>query len=115
MTRTLSVDSSNDIFIGIDGSLSIATARDAVLQACAQVAKAQLGEMVYAVDEGIPNFQAVWNGSPNLSQFEAYLRRNIEAVADVIGVDSVTITVTGGTLSYVAVIKTIYGPGVLNG
>lgn len=115
MTRTLAVDVNNDIFIGIDGSLSIATARDAVLQACAQAAKAQLGEMIYAVDQGLPNFEAVWNGTPNLNQFEAYLRRNIEAVTDVIGVDSVTITVTAGVLSYVAVIKTIYGPGLLNG
>lgn len=115
MTRTLAVDTNNDIFIGIDGSLSIAAARDAVLQACAQAAKAQLGEMIYAIDQGLPNFEAVWNGAPNLNQFEAYLRRNIEAVTDVTGVDSVTITSAAGVLSYVAVIKTIYGPGLLNG
>lgn len=115
MTRTLAVDDNNDIFVGVDGLLSIATARDAVMQACAQAAKAQLGEMIYAVDQGLPNFEVVWNGAPNLSQYEAYLRRNIEAVADVISVDAVTITANAGVLSYIATIKTIYGPGLLNG
>lgn len=115
MTRSLAVDSNNDIFVGPDGSLSVATGREAVLHVCAQVAKTQLGEMVFAVDQGLPNFEAVWNGAPNVGQFEAYLRRNLEAVPDVISVDSVTIDATGGALTYVATIKTIYGPGVING
>lgn len=115
MTRSLAVDENNDIFIGPDGALAVATARDAVLHVCAQVAKTQLGEMVFAVDQGLPNFEAVWNGAPNVGQFEAYLRRNLEAVPDVISVDSVTIDATGGALTYVAAIKTIYGPGVING
>ena len=113
MTRSLAVDSSNDIYIGTDGSLAIAAARDAVLHLCAQAAKAQLGEMVFAADQGMPNFEVIWAGVPNASQFEAYLRRNIEAVPDVIGIESVTITSSGGTLSYVATIKTIYGPGTI--
>lgn len=113
MTRSLAVDSNNDIFIGADGSLAVATAREAVLHICAQTAKTQLGEMIFAIDQGLPNFEAVWNGAPNVGQFEAYLRRNLEAVPDVISVDSVTIDATGGSLTYVATIKTVYGPGVV--
>lgn len=115
MTRSLAVDENNDIFIGADGSLAVATARDAVQNCCAQAAKTQLGEMIFAIDQGLPNFEAVWNGAPNLGQFEAYLRRNLQAVPDVISVDSVTIDASGGSLNYVATIKTIYGPGVING
>jgi len=115
MTRTIAVDSNNDIFVGPDGSLAIATARDAVLHCCAQAAKTQLGEMIYAVDQGLPNFEAVWNGAPNTGLFEAYLRRTLQDVPDVTGVDSVTIDATGGALTYVATIKTIYGPGAING
>lgn len=115
MTRSLAVDGTNDIFVGADGSLAVAVGIDAVMFACAQAAQAQLGEMVFAVDEGMPNFQTVWNGAPNVGQFEAFLRRTLLSVADVTGVDSVTITRSGSVLSYIAEIRTIYGLGVLNG
>lgn len=115
MTRTISVDSLNDIYIGPDGSLAIVTGLESILQACAQAAKTQLGEMQYATDQGIPNFDVVWSGHPNLVQFEAYLRRNLATVPDVVGINSVTVQVSGGVLSYVVEIQTIYGPGVLNG
>jgi len=115
MTRTLTVDENNDIFIGPSGSLDVSTGLQAVLHSCAQAAKTQLAEMIYAVDEGVPNFGAVWNGAPNVAQFEAYLRRAIEGVPDVLGVDEVTISTAAGVLSYVATIRTIYGTGALNG
>lgn len=115
MTRTLAVDTNNDIFVGGDGNLSIAVGIDAVMFACQQAVQTMLGEMVFAVDEGMPNFDAVWNGSPNVIQFEAYLRRTILAVPDVTNVDSVTIDATGEALVYAAVIRTIYGVGAING
>lgn len=115
MTRSLSIDSNGDIYIGADGSLAVATGLAAVMQACAEAARTQLGEMLFAVDQGLPNFQAVWNGAPNVSQFEAYLRSNLLGVPDVISVDSVEIDASGGSLNYVATIKTIYGTGAING
>lgn len=115
MTRSLAVDSNNDIYVGADGSLAVATARDAVLHCCAQAAKTQLGEMIYAVDQGLPNFETVWDGAPKIGLFEAYLRRTLQGVPDVTGVDSVTIDAAGGVLTYVATIKTIYGSGAING
>jgi hypothetical protein len=115
MTRTLAVDDTNDIFIGPDGALSVVTDLQAVLFACAQAVQAQLGEMMLAVDEGMPNFQTIWNGAPNLVQFEAYLRRTLTAVEGVNSVETVTIEVGGRALRYVATIATIYGPGVVNG
>ena len=115
MTRTLTVNSNNDIFIALNGSLSVSDGLVAVMQAAQQSAQTQLGEMVFAVDDGIPNFATVWNGAPNVSQFEAYLRSAITAVDGVTSVDSLTTKVEGGALSYAATIQTIYGPGVLNG
>lgn len=115
MTRTLSSDDNNDIFVGADGSLAVATGLEAALFNCASAVKAQLGEMIFAMDEGLPNFQTVWNGAPNPIQFEAYLRRTLLTVTDVISVESVTVSATGGTLTYQATIKTIYGLGTLNG
>lgn len=115
MTRTISADSNNDIFIGTDGSLSTAEGIEAVLQACAQAAKAQLGEMLFAADQGLPNFSVVWSGSPNPRQYEAYLRQTLLAVPQVTGIQSIEISVSNNTLSYSAVINTTFGAGALNG
>jgi hypothetical protein len=115
MTMVLAVDANNDLYVGANGSLATATGVQAVLQAAQQAAQTQLGEMVFAVDEGIPNFETVWVGAPNLAQFEAFLRRTLLAVPDVTGVESVEIARQNGVLSYVARIQTTFGAGVVNG
>lgn len=113
--RVIAVDENNDLYIGADGSLAMATELDAVMQAAQQAAQTQLGEMQYAVDQGVPNFATVWNGAANLSQFEAYLRRTLLAVDHVTGVQDLTVSVANNALSYAATILTDYGPGALNG
>lgn len=115
MTLTVSVDLSNDIFIGPDGSLALRSGLLAVMQACEHAAKTLLGEMVFAVDEGLPNFETIWNGSPQRGQFEAHLRRALLAVPDVTEVSELNTVVSNNELSYSATIKTTYGPGNLNG
>lgn len=113
--RTIAVDENNDLYIGADGSLAMAADLDAVMQAAQQAAQTQLGEMQYAVDQGLPNFATVWNGAANLSQFEAYLRRTLLAVDHVTGIQDLTVSVANNALSYEATILTDYGPGALNG
>lgn len=115
MTRTLSADGNNDIFLGPDGALAVASQLDAVMQAAQQAAQTQLGEMMYAVDQGIPNFATIWNGARNISQFDAYLRRAILAVEHVTGISNLTITTSANTLSYEATIQTDFGAGAING
>lgn len=113
--KTLAVDGNNDIYIARDGNLALNTGLLAVQETCAQAAKAQLGEMVLDTQRGIPNFQTVWNGKPNIAQFEAYLRRTLLGVQGVIGITELTITVESDILTYSASITTIYGSGVING
>jgi len=115
MGRVLSVDLTNDIFIGADGSLAMSDGIQATLQAAQQAAQTQLGEMVYAVDQGLPNFDVVWNGAPNLAQFEAYLRRAVLAVDGVTAINELETANAAGKLTYRAVIVTIYGSGAING
>lgn len=115
MTTVLAADTNNDLFIGDDGALATRSGLAAVLQACEQAAKTQLGEMIYATGEGIPNFSTVWNGSPNRSQFEAFVRRTLLAVPDVVEVQELSTAVSNHVLSYSATIKTIYGLGAVNG
>lgn len=115
MTKVFKVDSNNDLVIAGDGNLAISTGLAATLQACEHAAKAQLSEMVLAVDQGVPNFQTIWNGSPNVTQFEAYLRRQLLAVVGVTDVVTLDTNVSNNVLSYTATISTIYGQGVING
>jgi hypothetical protein len=115
MTRVFTVDSNNDLIIAGDGNLAISSDLAATLQACEHAAKAQLSEMVLAVDEGIPNFQTVWTGAPSVIQFEAYLRRSLLAVVGVLDIVELTTVVANNILSYNVTIATIYGEGVING
>ncbi len=115
MTITISTDSNNDLYIGSNGSLSISSGINAVLLACEHAAKTQLGELMYAVDQGIPNFTEVWGGSPNILQFDAYLRRALVAVDGVESVTDLQIYTSDNKLTYQATIQTIYGTGAING
>lgn len=116
MTRTFSVDANNDLVIGQDDRLSIVSGLDAVLQNCEHAAKTILNEMVLAQGEGLPYFEAVWVGVPNLAVWEAAFRARILAVADVLGIEALTINRTGETLTYRATIATAYGTGeIANG
>jgi len=115
MSVVISVDAKNDLYIGASGSLALSSGLAAVMQACQQAAQTQLGEMIYATDQGLPNFAAVWNGAPNLAQFEAYLRRMLGQVDGVTAVIDATVSVANNVLSYTATIQTIYGRGVING
>lgn len=111
----ISSNAQNDIYLAADGNLAMATGLAGVMQACAHAAKAQLGEMIYAIDKGVPNFQTVWKNTANVAQFEAYLRLALEEVQDVTEVQQLDVRVENNVLSYVAIIKTIYGEGTVNG
>lgn len=116
MTRTFAVDANNDLVIGQDDRLSIVSGLDAVLQNCEHAAKTILNEMVLAQGEGIPYFEAVWVGVPNLAVWEASFRARILAVADVVSIDALTLGRAGDVLNYRATIATIYGTGeIANG
>jgi hypothetical protein len=113
--RVFAADGNNDLYIGADGRLAINDGLRAVMQAVQQAVQTQLGEMVLSVDQGVPNFQSIWNGAPNLSVFRAYLRATILAVENVTGIESLETTVANNKLTYSATITTTFGTGALNG
>lgn len=104
MTQTLGTDDNNDMFLGLDGNVTMWTGEQAVLGGCATAAKAQLGEMIYASTSGMPNFEVVWVGVPNAAIFETYLRSTLSGSAGVTEVKSIAITIANNELSYAAVI-----------
>lgn len=115
MVKTFATDKNGDFTIGSNGSLKLLDGLAAVLDACASAAKVQLGEMMFAVDKGLPNFQVVWKGAPNIPQYEAALLTTLKNVAGVFAVENLEITISGKQLNYTAVIVTEFGTGTLNG
>lgn len=127
MAQTLSANvnnnipgvSSNDIYLDPRGNISISRDLDAVLQECAQVAKTRLGELVFNTDLGIPFFDTVWAGIPNIPQYTAALRAsilNVDGVVEVVSLLAEPPTdERRDILNYTAIIRTIYGAGTING
>ena len=114
MTRTLSTDTSNDLYLGADGNIAVASGLDGVLQACQTAVKARRGEMVLDVESGIPYFETAFPGAYNVAQFEAAIRATILAVSGVRDTAVVAVA-SGNLLSYTATIVTDFGTGTING
>ncbi len=115
MPTTIGVDENNDLYLGKDGNFVVLTGLPAILQLCKQASLVQLGEMIYRTNEGLPNFEALWNGSPNLKQYESALRITLLKVPGVKSVKNLVITKTKNILSYSVEILTEEGTGVVNG
>jgi hypothetical protein len=103
----------NDLYLNADGNISLSFDLQAALQACAQAAQTLLGEMVFNVNQGIPYFQTVWVGVPNVQQFTAALRAAFLAVPNVVEVISLVTSQQNDSLTYSAIIRTSFGSGTI--
>lgn len=112
--KTLTIDSNNDICLNKLGNLAVSGDLQAILFACEHAVKAQLGEMIYAVDRGIPYRILAWDRQANLIQLEAFIRRAIINIAGVIGIKEFTMNKANNVITYGLVIQTKYGEGSLN-
>ncbi len=99
----------HDIYLNSSGNIAILSGQAAVVAACQTASLLSLGEAVLATTTGIPFFQAVFVGTPNLAVFESYLRTALLNVQGVQGIKSLTINVSQSVLSYSAVIQSQYG------
>jgi hypothetical protein len=115
MSRVFTEDENNDIFLGPDNKLAISEDLQAVLQACQAAVEIQKGEAIYAQENGMPNRDIIWDGTPNLQKFEFFSRKqilNVSGVEEVVEFESAQV---GDVIEYQALIKTIYGTGEING
>lgn len=115
MTTTFAINSDNDIYLGSDGNLVLATGIDGVANACETISKAQLGEMVLTTGQGIPNFQSLWIGVPNLGIWQSYLKNALLNVAGVEDILDLSFNQNSNTLEYTATIKTEFGITQISG
>lgn len=112
--RTFATNANNDFLI-VGRSMVFASNIDAVMGVCAHAAKALLGEMVLAKNQGMPYFQTVWVGAPTTAPFEAAFRDRISQISGVTGIEELTTEQNGDAMVYSATIATIYGTGTING
>lgn len=115
MTKSFSINEVNDIYLDNNGNLAISTGLTALIEICKQYMQTILGELVLNVNTGIPYFQSVFTGVPNIQQFVAAGRASLLSVEGVQQVVSFDVQMNDKVLSYTATIQTIYGQGVVNG
>lgn len=113
--KTFQTNPNNDFVRGADGNLVIIQDIQAVAQESRHFAATLRGEMIHAIDEGVPYFRDVFSKTPNLSQIEAHLRRRIMSLANVEKINSLTAFIEVETLKYTAQIKTNFGDIEING
>lgn len=106
---TFASDDNNDLYIAPNGQLAIASNLTALAQTCEQSIQTMMGELVLQGSQGIPNFQLIWSGAPNIAQAENAIREAIMAVDGVTDVPVLSAFVQNNILKYNATIKTIYG------
>lgn len=114
MTRTFLSTHRNDLFLDRDGNVANGTGIDAVAANCRTAVQAQLGEMIFAMAEGMPTLATAWDNY-NPVQFEAAARTILRGVPDVLEVQSFTVERAGEVLSYTARIRTAFGEALING
>src|SRR5699024_6835142 len=107
--RTLAVDYNNDLVIGGDGILSVATGQAAALFVCEHFARAARGEMIHRMHQGMPFFETAFGEGSNLAQYEAAFRKRMGQISQVISVRAFIAEIVDGALRYDAVIETQFG------
>lgn len=105
----------DDIYLDSKGNISISYDQQATLEACAQAAQTVLGEIIFDTTQGIPFFQTIWNGVPNVSQYTAALRVAFLNVPNVVEVVSLITTQINNDFQYTAIIRTAFGTGGISG
>ncbi len=106
--KSLATNQRNDLYIGADGMLAVVSGIEAIKQNCQHAMQAQLGEMVLALDRGMPLREIVWHNT-NLAQFESYARQTLRAVDGVIDIPTFEVDIVNDTLRYHATIQTVFG------
>lgn len=115
MALTLGLNSENDIYLAPSGNIAVLSGADAVAGTCETISRAQLGEMVLTTTQGLPNFQSVWVGVPNLKIWQSYLLRSLQNVNGVVEVNNLSLATANGILAYTATIQTQYGTTQISG
>lgn len=112
-STTFGLNAANDIYINSAGSLQVDNGLQALVDACKNASQALLGEEVLTTGNGVPYFQALFTGNPNIAAFQNGLTNALNSIPGVTSVSNLSISVADNILTFVATIQTIYGPTTL--
>lgn len=110
---TISTTTNNDFARDAAGNITLVTGLSAVLQTAEHLAYTLTGEMIMALTEGVPFWDTAFSPTPNIAQFEAFLRERILQTPDVLEVLNLEAQQVGDELLYTATLRTPYGDGVI--
>ena len=109
---SIQTNSNNDIFIGQNGNLAMATGVIALQQDCEHAMKAVYGEMFLNPTSGQPYLLDVFLAQ-NFIKFEAAARATLIGINGVVSVQSFTMKQIGDVFNYTAQILTVYSSTLL--
>lgn len=110
--RSLGLNSDGKLYVDNSGNIGQLTGLEEVVQGCETVMRAQLGEMYYNANSGIPTRGTIWD-TYNPLQFIAAGRVALLTVAGVTGIQSFDVEVRDNVFTYTAVVITEYGKGTI--
>ena len=106
--RSFKRDNNFDICTEKD-DIAMATDLESCIQSCESVSMTMIDEQIYNINDGLPNFKAIWNGKPNIRQFEVALRKQLLTVPNVLEVVKFEGEIRGNQLVYNVTIKSTFG------
>lgn len=113
-TSTIQTNENNDLFLPDGQNLVILTGKEACVQNILQATLMRLAEDVFNQSTGVDYFGTVFTPQQSYDAARKSLTTTILGCPDVLGIDSLTITISGNTFNYVANVITIYGPATVS-
>ena len=108
--RAFKRDSNNDFTLS-NKDIAMVNDLQSVMTNCESAVQTLLFEQLYNYENGLPNFELIWNGNPNLRQYEVALRSALLKVDGELKIISLNAKMENNILSYKAVIETQFGLG----
>ena len=113
--RSLASTQKNDLLINPDGRLSVVSGVPAVEVVARSHMQTRRGEMIHAIQDGIPFDPVAWAGTPNIPQFEAAARQRLRAIPGVREIVSFDARMDGDALHYTTTLLTDFGEVAISG
>ena len=107
--RSFKRDKNYDLTTNSLNDIQLAEDLQSCIEACESASMTMINEQIYNINEGLPNFKAIWNGKPNIRQFEVGLRRQLLLVPNVLEVVKFDGVIQDGKLIYNVTIKSNFG------
>lgn len=112
--KTLAINENNDIFLDASGSLAFSQGKQAREDIATNKTRTLYGEVPLSAQSGIPFFDVVFHKfDPKL--FEQFLRQTLMEVPGAEKVTQYEYNISGGVLTYRAVLTTQDGEVTVNG